>query len=73
MSAHNDHDGGVSYAYLEGIGPGRSHFNFVSSRDAANRYGFDSTILEEGLPVTIAYHRMPPRLLPRTSVKGVQL
>jgi D-galacturonate reductase len=30
MIRHDDHDRGVSYAYLEGIGPGGSHFNFVS-------------------------------------------
>lgn len=30
MIRHDDHDRGVSYAYLEGIGPGGSAFNFVS-------------------------------------------
>jgi len=30
MIRHDDHDRGVSYAYLEGIGPGGSHFNYVS-------------------------------------------
>ncbi len=30
MIRHDDHDRGVAYAYLEGIGPGGSHFNYVS-------------------------------------------
>jgi D-galacturonate reductase len=30
MIRHEDHDRGVSYAYLEGVGPGGSHFNYVS-------------------------------------------
>jgi predicted dehydrogenase len=30
MIRHDDHDRGVSYAYLESIEPGRSAFNFVS-------------------------------------------
>lgn len=30
MIRHDDHDRGVWYAYLQGIGPGGSHFNFVS-------------------------------------------
>jgi predicted dehydrogenase len=30
MIRHDDHDRGVSYAYLDGIGPGGSHFNYVS-------------------------------------------
>jgi D-galacturonate reductase len=30
MIRHDDHDRGVSYAYLQGIGPGGSHFNYVS-------------------------------------------
>jgi D-galacturonate reductase len=30
MIRHDDHDRGVSYAYLEGIGPGGSHFNYAS-------------------------------------------
>jgi len=30
MIRHDDHDRGVSYAYLEGMGPGGSHFNYVS-------------------------------------------
>ena len=30
MIRHDDHDRGVSHSYLEGIGPGGSHFNFVS-------------------------------------------
>jgi D-galacturonate reductase len=30
MIRHDDHDRGASYAYLEGIGPGGSHFNYVS-------------------------------------------
>ena len=30
MIRHDDHDRGVSYAYLQGVGPGGSHFNYVS-------------------------------------------
>jgi D-galacturonate reductase len=30
MIRHDDHDRGVSYAYLDGVGPGGSHFNYVS-------------------------------------------
>jgi predicted dehydrogenase len=30
MIRHDDHDRGVAYAYLDGIGPGGSHFNYVS-------------------------------------------
>ncbi len=30
MIRHDDHDRGVSYSYLEGIGPGGSRFNYVS-------------------------------------------
>ena len=30
MIRHDDHDRGVSHAYLQGIGPGGSHFNYVS-------------------------------------------
>ena len=30
MIRHDDHDRGVSYAYLDGIGPGGSAFNYVS-------------------------------------------
>lgn len=30
MIRHDDHDRGVSYSYLEGTGPGGSHFNYVS-------------------------------------------
>jgi len=30
MIRHDDHDRGVSYSYLEGIGPGGSAFNYVS-------------------------------------------
>lgn len=30
MICHDDHDRGVGYAYLDGIGPGGSHFNYVS-------------------------------------------
>jgi D-galacturonate reductase len=30
MIRHDDHDRGVSHAYLDGIGPGGSHFNYVS-------------------------------------------
>jgi predicted dehydrogenase len=30
MIRHDDHDRGVGYAYLEGTGPGGSHFNYVS-------------------------------------------
>jgi D-galacturonate reductase len=30
MIRHDDHQRGVSYAYLEGIGPGGSHYNYVS-------------------------------------------
>ena len=30
MIRHDDHDRGVSYAYLEGVGPGGSHYNYVS-------------------------------------------
>ena len=30
MIRHDDQDRGVSYAYLEGCGPGGSHFNYVS-------------------------------------------
>jgi predicted dehydrogenase len=30
MIRHDDHDRGVSYAYLDAIGPGGSHFNYVS-------------------------------------------
>jgi predicted dehydrogenase len=30
MIRHDDHDRGVGYAYLDGIGPGGSHFNYVS-------------------------------------------
>jgi D-galacturonate reductase len=30
MIRHDDHDRGVSYAYLEAIGPGGSYFNYVS-------------------------------------------
>jgi D-galacturonate reductase len=30
MIRHDDQDRGVDYAYLEGIGPGGSHFNYVS-------------------------------------------
>jgi D-galacturonate reductase len=30
MIRHDDHDRGVSYAYLDGSGPGGSHFNYVS-------------------------------------------
>ncbi len=30
MIRHDDHDRGVSYSYLGGIGPGGSHFNYVS-------------------------------------------
>jgi predicted dehydrogenase len=30
MIRHDDHDRGVSYSYLDGIGPGGSHFNYVS-------------------------------------------
>ncbi len=30
MIRHDDHYRGVSYSYLEGIGPGGSHFNYVS-------------------------------------------
>lgn len=30
MIRHDDYDRGVSYAYLQGIGPGGSHFNYVS-------------------------------------------
>jgi hypothetical protein len=30
MIRHDDQDRGVSYAYLEGIGPGGSHFNYAS-------------------------------------------
>jgi len=30
MIRHDDHDRGVGYAYLDAIGPGGSHFNYVS-------------------------------------------
>jgi predicted dehydrogenase len=30
MIRHDDHDRGVSYAYQQGVGPGGSHFNFMS-------------------------------------------
>jgi predicted dehydrogenase len=30
MIRHDDHDRGVGYAYLDGTGPGGSHFNYVS-------------------------------------------
>jgi len=30
MIRHDDHDRGVSYSYLDGAGPGGSHFNYVS-------------------------------------------
>ncbi len=30
MIRHDDHDRGVSHSYLEGAGPGGSHFNYVS-------------------------------------------
>jgi hypothetical protein len=30
MIRHDDHDRGVSHTYLEGIGPGGSHFNYAS-------------------------------------------
>jgi hypothetical protein len=30
MIRHDDHDRGVSLAYLDGSGPGGSHFNYVS-------------------------------------------
>ena len=30
MIRHDDHDRGVGYAYLDPIGPGGSHFNYVS-------------------------------------------
>ena len=30
MIRHDDHNRGVSHAYLEGIGPGGSHFNYAS-------------------------------------------
>ena len=30
MIRHDDHDRGVSHSYLDGIGPGGSHFNYVS-------------------------------------------
>jgi predicted dehydrogenase len=30
MIRHDDHDRGVSHSYLQGVGPGGSHFNYVS-------------------------------------------
>jgi D-galacturonate reductase len=30
MIRHDDHDRGVSHSYLEGVGPGGAHFNYVS-------------------------------------------
>ncbi|MEI8093870.1 MAG: Gfo/Idh/MocA family oxidoreductase [Spirochaetales bacterium] len=53
MIRHDDHNRGVSLAYLDGIGPGGSHFNYVSpdffrlvERDGGGRrplgYGFES-------------------------------
>ena len=53
MIRHDDHNRGVSYAYLEGIGPGGSAFNYVSpdffrlvpwegEGDRPVGYGYDS-------------------------------
>ena len=53
MIRHDDHQRGVSYAYLDGSGPGGSHFNYVSpdffrlvEREGGGRrplgYGFES-------------------------------
>ena len=53
MIRHDDHNRGVSYAYLDGIGPGGSAFNYVSpdffrlvpwegQGDRPVGYGYDS-------------------------------
>jgi D-galacturonate reductase len=73
MIRHDDHDRGVSYAYLDGVGPGGSHFNYVSPdffrlvpwEGEGMRpvgYGYDSieAIVESVRRVERAGEGMPP-------------
>jgi D-galacturonate reductase len=87
MIRHDDHDRGVSYAYLDGSGPGGSHFNYVSPDffrlvpwDGEGRrpvgYGYDSieAIVETALRVEGAGEGLPPaaaREARRTAIRAV--